>query len=39
MKWGPWGKLEFLKIYDGKFDKEVKNIIKWLLNGAEGKWY
>lgn len=31
VKWGFWGKLKFLKIYYGKFDKEFKNIIKWLL--------
>lgn len=37
VKWGPWGKLKFLKIHYGKFDKEFKNIIKWLpwLRGAK----
>lgn len=31
-----WGKLNFfLKTHNVNFDKEVRNIIKWLLNGSE----
>lgn len=31
------GSLREVKIHDGRFDKEIKDIIKWLPNGSEGQ--